>query len=255
VSRTAHLLLVLTAAILPAVSAHAGSVNAARTKGLRAAFLADTPDTPSALAVADFDGDGVADVVETTPAGEHSGLHSLTVLLGRSGGRFQRVVSRNLIGRNPRALVVADFNGDGKPDVIVGDGDGSLVEFLGDGKGNLARSGEIAAVGSVVSIAVGQFDRDGHLDFAVSDLQSNSVEIFLGGGDGSFRQTWAFALPQRGKEFHIAAPDFNRDGVGDLVVTSEDDENYEVMLGNGNGTFSYAPKLSYLKDPNSYCPT
>jgi hypothetical protein len=28
-----------------------------------------------------------------------------------------------------------------------------------------------------------------------------------------------------------------------------------VMLGNGNGTFTYAPALSHLRDPNSYCPT
>jgi hypothetical protein len=218
--------------------------------------LTDIPDTPSALAVGDFNGDGVADVVEATPpAGEPSGLYSLTVLLGRADGTFLSVVSHGQIGKDPRALVVGDFNRDGKLDVIVGDGDGTLLEFLGDGKGNLVRSGSIAAVGSVVSIAAGHFTYDGNLDLAVSDLASNSVEIFLGGGDGSFRQTWSFSLPQRGKEFHIAIADFNQDGIADLVITSEEEGNYEVMLGDGNGTFTYAPKLSHVKDPNSYCPT
>jgi hypothetical protein len=256
VSRAAHLLLAFTFATLPAVSVHAAAANGSRPKGLIAALLADIPDTPSALAVGDFNGDGVADVVETTPpAGGRSGPQSLTILLGRADGTFLRVASQNPIGSDPRALVAGDFNGDGKLDVIVGDGDGALLEFPGDGKGNLLPSERIATVGSVMSIAVGHFTHDGHLDLAVSDLQSNAAEIFLGTGDGSFQQTWAFALPQRGREFHLATPDFNRDGVSDLVITSEDDENYEVMLGNGNGTFTYAPRLSHLKDPNSYCPT
>jgi VCBS repeat protein len=62
-------------------------------------------------------------------------------------------------------------------------------------------------------------------------------------------------LPRRGTEFHVATADFNGDGIADLVITNEDDNNYEVMLGNGNGTFTYAPELSHLKDPYSYCPS
>jgi hypothetical protein len=244
------------AAMAPAVSVCAGSMNAPRPKGLSAVFSLDIPDTLAPIAVGDFNGDGIADMVQTTPVdGEHSAPHSLTILLGRVDGTFEPVVSRNLIGGEPRALVVGDFNGDGKPDVIVGDGDGSLLEFLGDGKGNLFSAGKIATVGSVVSIAVGHFTHDDKLDLAISDFESNSIVIFLGAGDGSFRQTWSFSLPQRGKEFNVASADFNRDGIADLVITSEDDGNYEVMLGDGNGTFIYSPKLSHLKDPNSYCPT
>ena len=249
------------AAMLHAASAWAGSasfifLHGARSRDFSAVVSASLPDAPSSLAVGDFNGDGIADMVEATlPDGEGPGSSTLTVLLGRTDGTFQRMAPRSLIGRDPRALVVGDFNGDGNLDVIVGDGDGTVTEFLGDGTGNLVPSGEIATLGSVVSIAVGRFTHDGHLDLVVSDFESNSAAIFLGAGDGSFRQTWSFSLPQRGREFRIATADFNHDGVADLVITSEDDPNYEVMLGNGNGTFTYAPKLSHLKDPNSYCPT
>ncbi|MFP5226948.1 MAG: FG-GAP repeat domain-containing protein [Acidobacteriota bacterium] len=227
-----------------------------RSGSLSAIFAEDLPDTPSIMAVGDFNGDGIADVVEARALdGNPSGPHTLTVLLGRPDGRFLTEDSLNLIGSDPRALVVGDFNRDGNLDVIAGDGNGSLLEFQGNGKGQLGPSSKIAAVGSVVSIAVGHFTHNGNLDLAVSDPESNSVEILLGAGDGSFRQIWSFPLPLRGKEFHLAAADFNRDGVTDLVITSDDDEDYEVMLGNGNGTFTYAPKLSHVKDPNSYCPT
>lgn len=221
------------------------------------ASSADIPDEPSAvIAAGDFNGDGIADLVEAAlPEGEDSGPRSLTVWLGNANGGFVPASSRVPIGQDPRALVVGDFNGDGKPDVIVGDGDGALLEFFGDGKGNLIPAGKIATLGSVVSIAVGHFTHGGGLDLVVSDVESNTASIFLNAGDGSFQQTWSFQLPQRGAEFHIATADFDRDGVADLVITSEDNGNYEVMLGNGNGTFTYSPKLSHLRDPNSYCPT
>jgi len=217
----------------------------------------DDPEAPSVvLATGDFNRDGVADIVKATlPDGKNSGQYFLTVQLGQADGTFRNVTSHHPLGKDPRALVVGDFNGDGNLDVIVGDGSGALLEFLGDGKGNLAAIGNIATLGSVVSIAVGDFTHDGKLDLVVSDFRSNSAAILLGAGDGSFRRTWSFQLPRRGTVFHIATADFNRDGIVDLVITSDDDNNYEVMLGNGNGTFTYAPELSHLRDPYSYCPS
>ena len=111
------------------------------------------------------------------------------------------------------------------------------------------------SLGSVVSIAVGDFDRDGMLDLAVSDARANTVTVLLGSGNGSFRPIWTFQLPMPGKVFHLAAADFNGDGLLDLAVTYEDDESFEVMIGNGNGTFTYAPALSHTRDPNSHCVT
>jgi len=250
-------------AAITVASAHAGSGNpvfvhmglsSESNVGWTSPGVADEPS--ELMATGDFNRDGIADMVETTfPDGKDSGPYFLTVLLGEADGTFKRVASHNLIGRDPRALIVGDFNRDGNPDVIVGDGDGALLEFLGNGKGNMAGAGNIANFGSVASIAIGHFTNDGNLDLAVSDADSNSASILLGVGDGSFRLTWSFELPKRGTRFHVATADFNRDGIADLVITSEDDDNYEVMLGSGNGTFTYAPELSHLRDPNSYCPS
>src|SRR5947209_1247042 len=113
----------------------------------------------------------------------------------------------------------------------------------------------LAAVGALVSIAAGRLTPDGALSLVVADLHSNSAVVLLGAGDGAFRPAWSFELPQRGVEYRLAIADFNRDGIADLVITTEGSDDYEVMLGNGNGTFTYAPQLSHLKDPNSYCPT
>ena len=218
---------------------------------------ADIPDEPgTVIATGDFNRDGIADLVEATRSGgKNLSQHFLTVRLGQSDGTFASLPTDSRIGTDPRALVVGDFNGDGNPDVIVGDGDGTLLEFVGDGTGKLIRAGSLPKMGSIASMATGSFTHDGNLDLVVSDVGSNTAVILLGSRNGAFRQAWSFQLPRRGMEFHVATADFDKDGISDLVITSEDSEDYEVMLGNGNGTFTYAPKLSHLRDPNSKCPT
>ncbi len=216
----------------------------------------EDPGNPFPLIVAgDFNRDGFADLAEVKSASGDLAIHSvLVVLLGQADGSFKPAASTPLPLLDPQSIIVGDFNRDGNPDLIVADGDGTLFELLGDGKGNLLPAGAIAHLGAAHSIAMGDFNHDGILDLAVSDSLSNAVTVLLGAGDGSFRPAWSFALPMRGQLFRLAAADFNGDGIADLVVTNEDDDTYEVMLGNGNGTFTFAPELSNLKDPNAHCP-
>lgn len=213
-------------------------------------------ELPAVIGTGDFNHDGIADMIKVISLdGKESSPRSLAVLLGKADGTFIPQPSHYPISGDPRALAVGDFNADRNLDVIVGEADGVLHEFLGDGKGNMTDTGDIANLGSVASIAIGRFTQGENLDIVVSDSSSNSAVILLGAGNGSFRRAWSFQLPRKGREFQISTADFNKDGISDLAITSEDDSNYEVMIGNGNGTFTYAPELSHLRDPNSYCPS
>lgn len=216
---------------------------------------ANDDDDARLVVVADFNRDGIADIAQVLP-GDGSEPATLKISLGKASGGFRPLSSALELGRTPKAIAAADFNGDGIPDLVVGDDDGSLKLFLGDGTGNFAPASDVARLDSVVSIAVADFNDDGRPDIAVSDWRAGSVTIFLGTGKGSFQMGWLFRLPIPGTVARVSAADFNGDGNPDLAIIYGDDNQYtfDVMLGDGKGVFVHSPELSFIRDPNSHCP-
>ncbi len=198
--------------------------------------------------VADFNGDGFMDIV--VPDDNFSFVY----LQGYGDGTFRGAmdffspIPTSSTGR-PFAQVIAtaDLNGDGYPDVVVGNCCNNLIGitvFLSQPDGSMKPGVNYGAGGSLTSVAIADFDGDGIPDIAALDLTGNSVQIFTGNGDGTFTESNNYPTlgnnangSKNGGFNQIVTGDFNKDGHIDIAVANYSSNNVSVLLNDGNGGF------------------
>lgn len=185
---------------------------------------------PNSIALGDFNGDGIADLLVGT-----AGIN-VTVLLGRADGTFGKAISTK-IGASPSYVATADINGDGKLDLIttligaVGQND-KVVVALGQGNRTFGQPTTVAVAPSLAGTVVADLNNDGFLDLIVTNhtLNSGSLEVFLGNGDGTFQRAQEYEVGINGATA-AAVGDLNLNGYLDLLVANS--ENVQVLLNNG----------------------
>lgn len=195
----------------------------------------------SDVTIRDFNRDSKNDLAVVT------GSNSIEILLGDGKGGFTRSTVLTT-GQTPRQVAVADFNNDGKLDLVArGQGgrfEGGLTLFLGDGNGGFT----IAATdlgGNFnpfdVQFDVGDFNGDGNADLAISDRSlARRVVIVLGDGRGGFGAPKSFNTDPAylGYAF-VLATDVNQDGRSDLIFSPDYlGSLIGVQISNGDGTFA-----------------
>src|SRR5215510_3491292 len=146
----------------------------------------------SFVAVGDFNGDGVQDLVVANSGDFDSG--NISVLLGNGDGTFQAAVNFGA-GNNPSSIAVGDFNGDGIQDLTVAHGffgSNSVSVLLGNGDGTFQEGVNYGTGFAPSFVAVADFNGDGVQDLAVANEGSNNVSVLLGNGDGTFQEAVNF---------------------------------------------------------------
>ena len=219
------------------------------------------PGTPGAIAIGDMNGDGIPDVVTA----------GITILLGDGKGGFP--TRRDFLGAGGEPVILTDFDGDGKMDVLIGNGnplilgeanlfgdnEDTLTVYFGDGAGGLEaaplaplpnqatlRSEPFNPPGDTtnldVAVTSGDFNKDGISDLAVvSGFQYLSV--FLGSASDAISPTFTYDFTVTDPQAYptsVVAADFNQDGILDLAVAvarPTGPGSITIFLGKGDGTF------------------
>jgi VCBS repeat-containing protein len=198
---------------------------------------------PTSVAVGNFNNDPDPDLAV---ANELSG--EISVLLGAPGTDF---TGPTIVGNDPLdpvsdpvSVAVGDFNQDSDPDLAVAEqSPGQVRVLLGGAGGSFTTATKVPpnAEGPVSSVAVGDFNRDGDPDLAVTNptLDTPKVEVLLGGAGGSFSGPTNFTAGSNPAS--VAVGDFNGDGKPDLAVANTTFSNDNVAVLVNNTTTNQAP--------------
>jgi hypothetical protein len=200
---------------------------------------------PTAVAQADFNGDGHPDLAIVNYTAD-----TVSILLGNASGTFAAHVDY-ATGVGPIAVCVADFNKDGKLDLAVANKtDGTVSIFLGNGDGTFKTQAVYSAGPTPLSsIATGDFNGDGWPDLAVTNATNpGTVTILLNNKTGAFPTYTSFTTGNI--PMSVAVGDVNGDGFLDLAVANDCGSSstcppppgtigtVSVLLGTGTGTFN-----------------
>ncbi|QDU68343.1 FG-GAP repeat domain-containing protein [Engelhardtia mirabilis] len=192
------------------------------------------PTLPAGLhdvVAGDLDGDGDPDLLAAA-AGDGSGAPNL--LIGNLGGLLVDV-SALLPGQADASysLALADLNGDGALDVVVGNGAGAVGAqdrlWINTGFGLLVDSpGLGAALNVTEGIGVGDVDLDGDVDLLLPGLPATSPFgdptsplLHLNDGLGTFTAAPLAGLSPSGPQTDLALADLDGDGAPDLLLASD----------------------------------
>jgi hypothetical protein len=184
---------------------------------------------------ADFKGDGKPDlnIGNMIPNQPNSGTQSVAFNLGN--GTFTTPVS--VPNSSP---IMADFNGDGRTDIINASGL-QIVVSLGQ------KDGSFQSVSTSLNVPfytgffnVGDVNNDGKPDLVLN--YRDHIEVWFGNGDGTFTFAGPINLPGVASVVVATIADLDGDGNADIILAPDPNPGatlgpLAILYGNGNGTF------------------
>lgn len=209
---------------------------------------------PRSIAITDLNGDGKADVFET-----NQGDSTATIFRNTgSPGNISFANTMVVLGLSPYGVATGDFNGDGKPDVVVSNfnsGNASSISILKNtSTGNsisFARRIDLPTGNGSTTVNVADMNVDGKPDVIVSTGNSGILSVFLNNSTGdsvSFAPKVDFSNLNHAE---IAVGDLDADGKPDVVLANFSAGSMSILRNTSTaGNLSLAAPINYTAGAN-----
>lgn len=155
------------------------------------------------------------------------------------------------------SVAVGDINNDDRLDIIVVDIIYNNVKmFLGLANESFETETlwPTGRVGGLESIVLVDLNSDTYLDIIVTNSYSNSIGLFFGYGNGSFSNQTVISMQNESVPIGITVSDLNNDSHVDIVVATQGNDQLNIFLGHGNGSFRQTIIFPMKTDSHLYSP-
>jgi Flp pilus assembly secretin CpaC len=210
---------------------------------------------PSAVVIADFNGDGFLDF-----AVANQGDNTISVFQGDGQGGFtafpRSPFALPSTEKGPIAMITGTFDSSGKPEIAIlnrATENVGIFQATGDSTFNgtfLELAGSPVASGAdPVAFAAGDLNHDGFSDLAIANQSANAITVLINNQIGGFTLAAGSPLATGIAPAGVAIADFTNSGLGDIAVTNNGSSTLGVFVGQGSGSFSPGIQLSVPAGP------
>ncbi len=205
---------------------------------------------------ADFDGDGNIDLVFTES--NENNEDEVGIAFNNGDGTFTSAGTVELPAADDRQwgtqvndLIIADFSGDGIPDVAVYTDNAEVTILIHDGSGGLSPSVQNYFGCASGLLSAGDVDNDGDIDLILVDPSScGDLGVLKNNGDGTFAGVPRYLVTgnNNGEVISVAIADLNGDGLNDMAAGFS---NYVIktLINKGGREFEPGPVYEVNERP------
>lgn len=213
-------------------------------------FTGEFPtDGPQAIDIGDLNDDGLGDLVVANRL-----LDAVSVWINNGNGTFGQSITYDC-GVRPISVAIGDLDGDGDPDLAVGNfgssfDHGTTVSILrNNGLGIFSAPMPFDVGESPTCVHLADLDNDSDLDLAVTNLWSDDVSLLLNNGDATFAPQLTASTGFG--PYAVTSGDFDGDGDLDLAAANCFGDTLSVLLNHGDGSFQDVTSFDVGAEPTA----
>lgn len=224
-----------------------------------------TGTNPYSVKLVDMNGDGKIDMVCANQTGNSIGVFINTTTPGASTPTFG-VMTAFTTPSGPTHMAIADFNGDGLPDVAVPNSTGASVSVflntitIGSSTPNFATRVDFTTGATPWTVAVGDFNLDGKIDMVTANRGGSSLSYFLnstttGSTTPAFSAKTDMAVGST--PFGVSVADLNNDGKPDILNGARGSAQFSAFLNTttpGGSSLTFLTRADYTTASQPYLP-